>query len=139
MDIIRRNTDYAFRFLAQLCSVYERGQAISAKVLADENSVPYPVTSKLLQKLAKAGIVKSVMGARGGFSIADDPGRISFLDIITAIQGPISVNKCVMGDFVCPMKGRCPVHCKLKSLQGELEDVLTSMTLAEFVAQRKDG
>lgn len=134
MDLIRRDTDYAFRFAAQLARAYGQDQPLSARVLAKENQVSYALTCKILQKLAAAGIVESIMGPKGGFELAKPPEKIEFRQLIEAIQGPVSVNKCVMGGFKCPLKGKCPAHSKMADLQAQITGYLKELTLLEFVS-----
>ena len=136
MDLIRRNTDYALRLAANLAMEYNSQSALSATVLSKKNNVPYPLTCKLLQKFQQAGIVKSTLGSKGGFKLARDPKDISFRDLIETIQGPISVNRCLLGPYSCPMKGHCPLHPKLVGLQKEIEHHLTTTTLADVAGAK---
>ena len=134
MDLIRRDTDYAFRFAAQLAGSYGDGCPLSARVLAKGNGVSYTLTCKILQKLANAGIVKSTMGPKGGFQLSENPEAIEFKQIVEAVQGPVSVNKCLMGDFKCPLKCKCPAHPKLAVLQSQINGYLKELTLQEFIS-----
>ena len=133
MDLIRRNTDYAFRLAAQLASAYDQDKALSARVLAKDNHVSYALTCKILQKLAGAGLVKSTMGPKGGFRLAKKPGKIRFDQLIAAIQGPVSVNKCVTAGFKCPLKGKCPARSKMGKLQTQIDGYFKELTLQEFI------
>ncbi len=133
MDVIRRNTDYALRLAAQLAAGHAAGKPLSARYLAGQTHVAYPVACKLLQKLAAAGLVDSVMGPKGGFRLAKQPEAITFGQVIEAVQGPISVIRCLMGDFECPLKGTCPVGPKLKTMQDQINGFLHDVTLAEFL------
>ncbi|MBN2512069.1 MAG: Rrf2 family transcriptional regulator [Sedimentisphaerales bacterium] len=136
MDLIRRNTDYALRLAANLAAEYASQSALSATVLSKKNSVPYPLTCKLLQKFQQAGFVKSTLGSKGGFQLAREPKDIHFKALIEVIQGPISVNRCLLGPNSCPMKGHCPLHPKLVGLQKEIERHLTETTLADVVGAK---
>lgn len=135
MDLIRRNTDYALRLAASLACEYNTGKASSARTLSKNNNVPYPLTCKLLQKFQQAGIVTSTMGPKGGFRLTKTPAETTFLELIAAIQGPISVNRCLLGPYACPMSGQCPLHPKLVGLQQDIEGHLKKATLADLSAQ----
>ena len=139
MELIRRDTDYAFRLAAQLAGAYGGDKALSARVLAKSNSVSYTLACKILQKLTHAGIVESVMGPKGGFRLAKKPDRIHFGQLIEAIQGPVTVNKCLMGGFQCPMKGKCPAKPKMAELQNKINEYLNELTLNEFVEKGADN
>ena len=134
MDLIRRDTDYAFRLTAELAGVYSENRLISARVLAKDNEVSYALTCKILQKLAKAGIIESTMGPKGGFRLSKDPDYIEFKQIVEAVQGPVSVNKCLAGGHICPFKGKCPVHPKMAILQSKINGYLKELTLQEFIS-----
>lgn len=138
MDLIRRDTDYAFRIAARLAGVYAEEKAPSAKLLAKETQVSYALTCKILQKLAHAGIVESVMGPKGGFRLAQKPEKVGFDQLIQAIQGPLTVNRCLMGSFKCPLKVKCPAHPKMAGLQTQIEGYLKELTLKEFVSREKE-
>lgn len=132
MELIRRDTDYAFRLVAKLAAAYGDETSLSAKVLAKETQVSYTLASKILQKLAHEGIVKSIMGPKGGWQLAKAPGKVGFRDVVEAVQGPISVNRCLLGDFKCPLKTKCPAHPKMAQLQSEIVGFLDNLTLNEF-------
>lgn len=133
MDLIRRDTDYAFRLAAVLAQNGHEETALSAKALAKQTQVSYALTCKILQKLAHAGIVASVMGPRGGWKLAKPPEQIAFGHLIAAVQGPVAVNRCLLGGFQCPLKKACPAHPKMAVLQTKIDDFLEELTLKEFV------
>ena len=135
MDIIRRDTDYAFRLAVQLARSRDGDKPLSARLLAKETKVSYPLTCKILQKMAHAGIVRSVMGARGGWKLAKEPENIPFRDLVEAVQGPLSVNRCLLGNFKCPLKGTCPAHPKMAALQRKIDGFLQELTLKEFTGK----
>ncbi len=133
MDIIRRNTDYALRLATILAGFSCTEESVSAKILSKEAAVPYPLTCKLLQKMQKKGIIKSEMGPKGGYCLARSPGQISLLEVIQIIQGPICVNRCFLGSYKCPLKGRCPLHKKLMGLQNEIVHSLDNTYLSDLI------
>ena len=139
MELIRRDTDYAFRLAAELAGAYEQETALSARALAKDTLVSYALTCKILQKMAHAGLVESVMGPKGGFRLAKKPETIKFGQLIEAIQGPVSVNKCLMGGFKCPLKRKCPAHSKLGELQTQIETFLNDLTFKEFIEKDTDN
>lgn len=134
MEVIRRNTDYALRLMVHLARS-AGGDAISARRLAEEEGVSPQLASKLLQQLGGAGLVQSRMGARGGFSLKKPAAEINLAQMITVIQGPISLNRCAALENVCPQQNVCRICGKLRSLQGHLDQTLTSITLAELAGE----
>ncbi|MBP8604428.1 MAG: Rrf2 family transcriptional regulator [Phycisphaerae bacterium] len=133
MDIIRRNTDYALRIAAALAGAFENQTSLSARQLSSQCSVPYAIACKILQKLVKAKVAESIMGAKGGFRLAGPPQQIRFGQVVEAIQGRVCVNRCLLGSFRCPLNKHCPAHPKLAVLQSQIDVFLNELTLKEFV------
>ena len=138
MNIVRQNTDYAFRALINLARRYGR-DVISTKVLAEEEDISYQFACKILQKLQGAMLVKSTMGPRGGYYLSKPPSRVSLLEVIEAVQGPISMNNCLLGEGACNRKPNCGVSEKLTELQEYVESFLRGVTLDEFLENGGSG
>jgi Rrf2 family iron-sulfur cluster assembly transcriptional regulator len=132
MDIIRRNTDYALRAMVHLACCHGSGPE-STRTIATEENVSYQLCCKLMQRLNKAGLVQSCMGVKGGFELSRDPAQINLLEIIETIQGPLSVNRCVLGRNVCKNQSTCPVCVKLGELQGDMTSYLTNTSLQDII------
>ena len=132
MDVVRRNTDYAVRLMVNLAHRYGEGP-ISTRTASTKEQVSYQLACKLMQSLQKAGLLKSSMGPKGGFTLSRKPSDISLLDIISAIQGPISMNKCVLIPKVCPQSKNCSVRDKLASLQKDINGSLSKITLDDLL------
>jgi Rrf2 family iron-sulfur cluster assembly transcriptional regulator len=129
MDVLRRNTDYALRAVVNLAGRYGRAP-VSTRVLAGEEEIPYQLAAKLMQRLSKAGLVESCMGSRGGFQLGRAPSQISLLDVIDAIQGPVRLNRCLLGRDVCTRQKHCVVSARLAELQKGISSYLGGTTLA---------
>jgi len=135
MDVIRRNTDYALRLVVGLVENYG-AEPISARQLAKSQDVSETLACKLLQKLSSVKIVKSRMGANGGFELAKAPGKISLYQIIRAIQGNVCFNKCVINAKSCPKRPKCAVSKKLASLQKYIDESLKNTTLDKLLERK---
>jgi len=133
MDVIRRNTDYALRLIAGLAINYGN-QPVSARQLAKNQDVSEPIACKLLQKLSAAKLVKSSMGAAGGFELAREPKKINLYDVISAIQGDVCFSQCVTNAKSCPHRPKCQVSKKLASLQKHIEESLNETTLDKLIS-----
>jgi Rrf2 family protein len=70
------------------------GQAVPAAKLAAFYGLPAAYLNKQLQALARAGIVSSTSGPRGGFQLARSPEAITLLDVVVAIEGPDEAFRC---------------------------------------------
>jgi Rrf2 family protein len=138
MDILRRNTDYALRLAVNLAAHYADGM-LSTRTLAEQGDVSYQLACKLMQRLHSAGLVESDMGPKGGFRLSRAPGEVPIVAVIEAIQGPLRLNRCLLGDGACPNQGRCPVRTKIAELQGQMDDYLNRVMLKDLVQARQGG
>ncbi|MBN1163966.1 MAG: Rrf2 family transcriptional regulator [Candidatus Krumholzibacteriota bacterium] len=138
MEFILRKTDYAMRALLKL-SRNIQGGPISTSVIAEEEDISYPLACKLMQSLQQARIVKSCMGPAGGFELVRDPAKISLLDIIETIQGPVVLGKCQSRENGCERKPDCPVTVKLGELKDHMENYLAGVTFADLVSWERPG
>jgi len=136
MDILRRNTDYALRAVVNLSSNYGN-EPVSNRTIAVEEDISYQLACKLMQKLQKAGLVKSCMGPKGGFQLSREPAKISVLEVVEAIQGPISLNRCLLGVDACPKQKGCTLRARLIGLQESIIDYLNGITLDELSSHRR--
>lgn len=137
MDVIRRNTDYAIRAMVSLAVNQGKG-AVTASQIAEEEGIPYELACKLLQKLHRKKIVKSVMGAKGGFLLKKKASNISILEVIEAIQGPVSLNRCVLDIKFCRRKRSCPVSKNLAKLQKKMNNYLKTIKLSKLAGSGKN-
>jgi Rrf2 family iron-sulfur cluster assembly transcriptional regulator len=138
MDILRRNTDYALRLVVGLARHQETG-SVSTRLLAREQEVSYQLACKLMQHLHDAKIVESSMGPKGGFRLSREAADISLLDIIQAVQGPLSLNRCLLKAGACPRAKVCPMRGKIGELQGRMGEYLGSVTLKDLALSRGTG
>ena len=137
MDVLRRNTDYALRAMVHLARNWRQGP-VSARHVAEAQCISYQLTCKLLQRLGKAGLVKSQMGAKGGFSLSRAPGRIHLWEVVETTQGPVRLNRCLGRDNPgCDQKKICSLSNSLAGLQKHLERSLRGITLAQLAAEEK--
>lgn len=136
--MIRRNTDYALRLMINLAGNYGKG-TVSSRQLAEKEEVSYQLTCKLMQKLNAAGLVKSQMGPKGGFFLSKDPSEINFAAIVEVIQGPITVNSCLLNINACSRQSNCPINEELIKLQRHLENYFNDVTLDKFLKHRKSN
>ena len=86
--------------------------------------------SKVLQRLARVGIVSSVRGPKGGFALHESPEKISLLEVYQAIEGPLALNNCLSDHPSCSGK-----QCVLGTLIGTIHEQITKYLSKTTVAQ----
>jgi Rrf2 family protein len=108
------------------------GACCSAKDLADSYGLPQEALAKILQKLARAGLVVSQFGTNGGYTLARDPRTITAYEVIQAIEGPLFVTSCVSIRGECDQSAKCTVREPLRKVSQGIEEVLTRITIYEM-------
>src|SRR5206468_3080956 len=85
------------------------GARLSATELSSETGVPLPTAQKLMGQLASCGLLHSVRGAAGGFSLSRSAQEISLADVVEAVEGPITMTVCSDGSHDCALDAHCRV------------------------------
>ncbi|MDQ3140322.1 MAG: SUF system Fe-S cluster assembly regulator [Pseudomonadota bacterium] len=112
----------------------EPSARLSAAELSGETGVPLPTAQKLMGKLAVAGLLTSVRGAGGGFTLARDISDISLADIVEAVEGPIAMTMCAGSDEVsdCALDAHCRVKPHMGIVGAKVRGALHAVTLQEL-------
>jgi FeS assembly SUF system regulator len=101
--------------------------------LASSTGLPAPTVSKLLAALARAGILVSHRGAKGGYRLARTPAQISAADIVSAVDGPIALTVCIEhGDGYCDVEAVCPTRKGWRRINNAIRQAFEAVSLAEM-------
>ena len=126
-------TDYAVVVLAYLADDKMETPQSSA-MIAKATSLPEPTVSKVLKLLAKSGLIESTRGTKGGYSILKPADSISISDIITAIEGPISLTSCVKeAEESCVIEQYCQLYGRWTPVNTALKQALGTVSLADMI------
>lgn len=127
---ITQEADYAIRALLILAKEGE-GEKLDAKTISERGRIPLRFLLKLLRKLIQAGIVRSYRGVNGGYALNRHSKDINLREVIEAIDGSISINRCIIDKDFCNANNteRCVVHKELKKVQSILVNELEKITL----------
>jgi len=120
---ITRQADYAVRAILYLAEQGDNGRAPTSRI-AQEMHIPPSFLAKIVSQLSVAGVVQTSRGARGGVSLAREPKDINLLEVIEAIDGPITLNECVPDRSACVFGDGCPVHDIWCETQNKLVEQL---------------
>lgn len=127
---INRMTDYA---VVMLVDMARKRQVRSAQQIAAETGVPLPTVAKLLKTLARDGLVTSVRGAGGGYTLGREPAGITVADMIQAVEGPIALTSCVdEADDECGIEALCPMHGHWSTVNTAVRTALSTVSLADM-------
>lgn len=108
------------------------GERICATKLADMIQASEAHLSKVMQRLAKAGIVKSNRGPGGGFTIPESFNGISLMDIYEAIEGSFPSENCLFDNHVCGRE-RCALGDFLANINKQCKDYFENTKLRDLV------
>lgn len=103
----------------------------SAREIALAYNIPAELMAKVLQSLARKGLLTSQQGIHGGYVLARDPGLISIVDVLEALEGPISITPCEHES--CEQLSRCSVRDPLRRVKAKVVKVLGDTTINELV------
>jgi FeS assembly SUF system regulator len=128
---LNRITDYAVVILSQMAR--QPGVQVTATQLALDSAVPPPTVAKLLKDLAKEGVLESHRGVHGGYTLARPPERITVLEIVRALEGPVSLTDCVDGtEGECGVERLCPMRGNWDRVNRAIRAALEGVTLADM-------
>ena len=130
---ITRETDYAVRCVLYLSKNPDSVSDVND--ISEAMGIPKTFVAKILQRLAKAGIARSTRGVKGGFKIAGNPSQLSLLHVIEAVQGPLSINLCVINEKSCVRSEYCSVHPAWIEIQHAIEKRLKQYTFGRLARE----
>jgi len=130
--LLNRATDYGMRVMVDLASQPVATKAVAGEI-AERQQIPPAFLSKVLVRLSQANLVRTYRGATGGAHLARPPERISLLEVVEAMQGPIVLNDCNIEYPPCPLKETCRITPIWKEAKHNLEGLLRQTSLADLL------
>jgi len=131
---LTKKADYGLIALRHLAVARPRASA-SAKDIADSYGIPLPLLSKVLQKLARGGLLISEQGTNGGYRLARAARDISALEAIRVIDGPIILTKCFTEHAGCDQTALCPVREPLRKVHEGILSLLANISLSDLASE----
>ena len=128
---LTKKADYGLMAMKHLAEHLQEG-ACSAKDVADAYLIPPEALAKILQRLVKAGLLKSLHGINGGYTLARDPHTISAFEVIRAIDGPLFITSCITVRGECDQSDRCNIREPLRKVNSSIEDVLRRIKISDM-------
>jgi Rrf2 family protein len=128
---LSKKADYGLIAMKHLANHREQ-HACSANEISEEYGISATLMAKVLQKLAKNSLVAARHGSTGGYQLTKDPERISALEVITAIDGPVLITSCVTSHGACDATDRCSVKGPLRRVNESIMEVLQTVTVAHL-------
>ena len=110
---------------------HQHDGVVNSKRIAEDLGIPAELLAKILQRLAKRRLIRSVNGPKGGYVLARKPGTITVGEVLRAIEGPLSIVSCYQ-DTQCPQLGRCNIRRPVWMIQESIERLLDNLSLEEM-------
>ncbi len=130
MELTRKG-EYAVRGIVYLATRPGDRVCLLSEI-AEAVDVPQTFLAKIFQQFSKIGLVRSYRGTGGGFVLGRPPENISLLEVVEAVEGPITPNRCVSAPGECDRSSLCKVHPVWIDVQNQIRDILANVTLKEL-------
>lgn len=128
---LSKKADYALIAVKHLAT--QQGlRACSAHEIAQEYGISGTLMAKVLQTLAKQGLVVAKHGASGGYQLAKAPEQVSALEVISAIEGPVLITSCVSSHGRCDAMERCSVREPLRRVNDGILQLLGALKISQL-------
>lgn len=131
---VTRQADYALRAVTEIARLPEGERVATASIAAQQN-IPLPFLAKIVSQLVVRGVLETVRGASGGVSLARPAETITMREIIEAIDGPISLNRCTREPSACGQVTTCPFCEIFVNAQRDLISRLDSTNIQDLVGR----
>lgn len=133
---LTKKADYglmALKYLAEQVALSGRDVAQSAKDIAEAYHIPPQLLAKILQTLAKAGLLVSHAGTNGGYALARSAKEITAFEVIRAIDGPLFITSCITIHGTCDLAGHCTIKEPLRKVNDSIKELLDGIKIGDLI------
>ena len=134
---LTKKADYglmALKYLAEQPGAGAQSPAAqSAKDIAQAYHIPPPLLAKILQTLARAGLLVSHAGTNGGYALARPACEISAFEVIRAIDGPLFITSCITIHGSCDLAGHCTIKEPLRKVNDSIKELLSNIHIGDLI------
>ena len=133
---LTKKADYglmALKYLAEQAAVAHAPVPSSAKDIADAYHIPPQLLAKILQTLAKGGLLVSSAGTNGGYALARSASEITAFEVIRTIDGPLFITSCITIHGTCDLDSHCTIKEPLRKVNDSIKDLLSGIRIADLV------
>lgn len=128
--MLSQSVEYALRAVVFLA---REGEPHTTAQVAEATQVPAPYLSKVLQGLARAGIVRSQRGIGGGMTLVPEPEKLTIFDVVSAVDPLQRIESCPLGLREHGVR-LCALHRRLDNAMSSVEEAFRNSTLADVLA-----
>ncbi len=130
-----RKTEYALLALEHMAKKQVTEQPVtSAREVSEKYRIPYPVTTKIMQKLAGHGLIKSVQGTKGGYKLVKRSEDITVENVVSIFEGSVAVAECFKEERIsCPQWDGCLIKGPFYELNRKIHRLLAQTTVGNLI------
>jgi Rrf2 family protein len=134
---VSKTLDYAVRSLTYMGK--HPVSRFSMKEISENQHIPLNYLAKIMRRLVKKGIVRSMVGPDGGYTLRKSPREINLREVYEAIEGEFRMIDCMDRDTICVLYKNCPQLPIWDKLQVSMIKILESTTLEDMVNQKRSA
>ncbi|HAA59242.1 MAG TPA: transcriptional regulator [Myxococcales bacterium] len=127
--------EYGIRALIELAVHYDKQRPLMLQVIAERQNISKKYLEQLFIPLRKAGVVEGVRGPSGGYRLARPPAEIRLDEIVSTLEGSLSVADCLDDGGSCEKSGSCATQEVWARVTAAIEEVLGSISLEELISR----
>jgi Rrf2 family cysteine metabolism transcriptional repressor len=131
---ISSRCEYGLRAMVYLAARDDDHPVPLPEIAAGEG-IPAPFLERILARLRESGLVKATRGVSGGYQLARAAGDIAVGDVVTALEGPLSLVGCVPDDGTCERAESCASRVVWRRLDSAITGALNSITLDDLTRE----
>jgi Rrf2 family protein len=128
---------YGARAMLDLASHYGEGP-IELKEIAKRENISLKYLEQVINPLRAAGLVKSIRGSKGGYSLAKPPSEICLYDVVEILEGPLNLLECLNDAKACQRVQFCVTRDIWKEVSEAISKIFYAVTLEDMVNRKKE-
>ena len=135
MELFPKFLTYGLRASMYLSLHAAHDKKVGIDEISEQLSIPRHFLAKVLQSLARSGLISSIKGPGGGFYLTDEQKQQPILDIMKVLEGPAPLDKCIMGFPHCNAANPCMLHVEYIDCRGKIADRLKDKSIIDMARE----
>jgi Rrf2 family protein len=124
---------YGVRAMYEIAQGYP-DDPVNIRTISKRQDVSIHYLEQILNRLRRAGLIRSIKGPGGGYILMKNPEEISIADILFELEGPVTLTSCLNPDEGCVRVDSCVTHLLWKALGKQIEEFLMTITLKDLIS-----
>ena len=128
---------YGTRAVLELASRYGEGP-VELKEIAKKESISVKYLEQVIIPLRTGGLVKSIRGSKGGYSLAKPPSEVSLKDVFEILEGPLNLVDCLQDPKACPRSSFCVTRDIWKEVSEAIYGIFHSVSFEDMLNRKRE-